>query len=68
MADSKSTKKATPKKELSLEEQLVAARQDLLDAQKSHRAGELVNPRVLNEYRKNIARIKTKLNAQEGGK
>lgn len=72
MAEKKTTaKKAAPKKdvkELTLAEQLVAARKDLLDAQKSHKAGELVNPQVLKEYRRTIARIMTKLSAQEGGK
>lgn len=68
----KSTKKAAPKKaevvELTLAEQLVAKRTDLLDARKSLAAGELVNPQVIAAYRKDIARLLTKINAQEGGK
>jgi len=56
--------KTTAKKaEKTLQEQLINARKDLLDAQKSHRSGELVNPRVLGSYRKNIAKIMTKINA-----
>ena len=72
MADVKATKKAAPKKaetkELSLGEQLAAKRADLLEARKSLAAGELVNPRVISSYRKDIARLLTKINAQEGGK
>lgn len=72
MAAEKTTKKAAPKKaevkELSLSEQLAAKRADLLEARKSLAAGELVNPRVISSYRKDIARLLTKINAQEGGK
>lgn len=72
MADVKATKKAAPKKaekvELSLGEQLAAKRIELLEARKSLAAGELVNPRVIASYRKEIARLLTKINAQEGGK
>ena len=72
MADKASTKKAAPKKaetkELSLVEQIAAKRADLLAARKSLAAGELVNPRVIASYRKEVARLLTALNAQEGGK
>lgn len=69
MADKATTKKAPAKKtEKSLQEQLADVRQDLLDAQKSHRSGELVNPRVIGQYRKEIARLMTKLNAEKEGK
>lgn len=70
MAEKKTaaTKKAAPKKaEKTLQEQLAEARKDLLEAKKSHRAGELVNPRVLGSYRKKIATILTKLNAEKEG-
>lgn len=69
-ADSKAktTKKSTPKTEMSLLEQVAQKQKDLLDAKKSHKAGELVNPRVLGELRKDIARIKTKLNANTSPK
>ncbi len=43
---------------------LAARQQDLLDSQRSHRGGELVNPRVLTATRKDIARILTAINAQ----
>lgn len=69
-ADSKAktTKKSAPKTEVSLLEQVTQKRKDLLDAKKSHKAGELVNPRVLGELRKDIARIMTKLNASASPK
>lgn len=68
MAD-KTTKKAPAKQtEKTLQEQLKDARNDLLEAQKSHRSGELVNPKVLGGYRKEIARLMTKLNAEKEGK
>lgn len=70
MADTKKTTKkpAAKKVEKSLQEQLLDARSDLLEAKKSHRAGELVNPRVIPGYRKEVARIMTKLNAEKEGK
>ena len=70
MAETKkpATKKATPKTEQSVEEQLVAARKDLWAARKSHASGELVNPRILKKYRKDIARLLTKRNAKKGEK
>ena len=61
------SKKAAPKKvELTAAEQLAAKRADLLQAKKSHAAGELVNPRVLGTIRKDIARLLTTINAKEG--
>lgn len=68
MADAKTTKKAAPAKELSLAEQVAAKRADLLAAKKSHAAGELVNPRVITGYRKDIARLLTQVNAQKEAK
>lgn len=64
----KSTKKAAPKAELSLAEQLAAKRADLMEAKKSLVNGELVNPRVIGAYRKDIARLLTKINAQKEAK
>jgi|JI10StandDraft_1071094.scaffolds.fasta_scaffold1930952_2 ribosomal protein L29 len=46
-------------KEVSLEEQLAAKQADLMTARISHKAGELVNPRVLKTTRREIARLKT---------
>lgn len=69
MAEKKATTKKTAvkKAEKTLVEQLADARNDLLKAKKSHRSGELVNPRVLGSYRKEIARIMTKINAEKEG-
>lgn len=64
----KSTKKAAPKAELSATEQLAAKRADLLEARKSLASGELVNPRVIRSYRKDIARLLTNINAQKEAK
>lgn len=68
MAETKTTKKAAPKEELSLAQQLAAKRSDLLEARKSLASGELVNPRVINAYRKDIARLLTTINAQKEAK
>jgi ribosomal protein L29 len=68
----KSTTKATQAKktdvEMSLQDQLFMKRSDLMQAQKSHASGEMVNPRVLQALRKDIARILTKINAQKEAK
>ncbi|HEY1085401.1 MAG TPA: 50S ribosomal protein L29 [Candidatus Saccharimonadales bacterium] len=69
MADKKTaTKKASTKSEKTLQEQLVDKRKDLLDARKSHAAGELVNPRVITGYKKDIARLMTNINAEKEAK
>lgn len=66
MADAKTaSKKAAPKKELPIQEQLHAKRADLLELRKSNRAGELVNPRAITSTRKEIARLLTAIRAQE---
>lgn len=41
---------------------------DLSQAIRSHKAGELVNPRVLRTLRRDIARLKTAIRASELGK
>ena len=68
----KSTTKAAPKKqakvEKTLHEQLTDARTDLLEAKKTHRSGELVNPKVLGGYRKQVARLMTQINANKNAK
>lgn len=70
MAEAKKTTKkaveATEVKDLTtLHKELAAKHQDLLDSRKSHRAGELVNPRVLGTIRKEIARLHTAIRAAE---
>ena len=48
-----------------LEIDLQTKRKDLFDAIRSHRTGELVNPKVISKYRKDIARVLTKLREAE---
>lgn len=67
MAEAKETTKTAsivkPINELRAE--LAAKRQELLDSRRSHKAGELVNPSVLGQIRKQIARLNTEIRAQE---
>ena len=70
MAEAKKTiKKVVKASEVkSLEDlktDLTAKQNDLLESRKSHRAGELVNPRVLGSIRKEIARLHTAIRAAE---
>jgi len=70
MAEAKKTtaKKADEVKTVEqLHEELASKRQDLLEAKRSHAAGELVNPRVLTVTRKEIARLLTAIRAAELG-
>lgn len=61
---SKTTKTAVVVKPLAeLEKDLATKQQELADARRSHLAGDLVNPRVLTVTRKDIARLKTAINA-----
>ncbi|HEU0266149.1 MAG TPA: 50S ribosomal protein L29 [Candidatus Saccharimonadaceae bacterium] len=55
-------KKAAEVKSLAdLQKDLAAKQADLIEAKRSHRAGELVNPRVITATRKEIARLMTAL-------
>ena len=67
MAESKKTaKKAEVVKSIEdLRKDLAAKQNDLLESRKSHRAGELVNPRVLGSIRKEIARLHTAIRTAE---
>lgn len=72
MAEAKTTtkkpvaKKAVEVKSIDdLRNDLAAKRNDLLESKRSHRAGELVNPRVLGATRKEIARLHTAIKAAE---
>jgi len=70
MAADKTTKKAAkPAVEVKtladLQKDLAAKQQDLLAARQGHRAGELVNPRTITLTRKEIARLKTAIRAEE---
>ncbi len=48
-----------------LMKELATKRADLLQAKRSHAAGELVNPKALRGYRKDIARLLTKIKEKE---
>ena len=62
----KKTKDATVVKTVEeLKTELEAKRKDLLEAHRSHASGELVNPKVLRVYRKEIARLLTQINEKE---
>lgn len=48
-----------------LQKDLATKQNDLLEARKGHKAGELVNPRVITLTRKEVARLKTAIRAEE---
>lgn len=48
-----------------LKKQLDQKRNDLLEVKRSHAAGELVNPKALRIYRKDIARLLTQIKEKE---
>ncbi len=59
-------KKATEVKPIEkLREELATKRNDLLESQRSHKLGELVNPRVLKSLRKDVARLLTEVKTRE---
>lgn len=63
MAEAKKTVKAAVVKTIDdLKKELVEKRNDLLQAKRSHAAGELVNPKALRSLRKEIARLLTQIN------
>lgn len=66
MAESKKTAKAAVVKTIDdLKKELAEKRNDLLQAKRSHAAGELVNPKALRSLRKDIARLLTQINEKE---
>lgn len=70
MAEKKTEKKAAVKatevKTIEqLAEELSAKQNDLIEARRSHAAGELINPRVLTSTKKEIARLHTAIRAAE---
>lgn len=66
MAETKKTAKAAVVKTVDdLKKELAEKRNDLLQAKRSHAAGELVNPKALRSLRKDIARLLTQLNEKE---
>ena len=66
MAEAKKTVKAAVVKTIDdLKKELAEKRNDLLQAKRSHAAGELVNPKALRSLRKEIARLLTQINEKE---
>ena len=61
----KPTKAATVKTVDDLKKEVAEKRHDLLQAKRSHAAGELVNPKALRSLRKDIARLLTQINEKE---
>jgi ribosomal protein L29 len=54
--------------QMSLEElskTLFEKQKDLTDARRGNKAGELTNPRVITSLRKEVARLKTTINASK---
>lgn len=71
-AKASTTAKATKSKEApvvksldDLKSELAAKQADMIEAKRGHRGGELVNPRVITHTRKDIARLKTAIRAEE---
>lgn len=63
MAETKKSVKAAVVKTIDdLKKELAEKRNDLLQAKRSHAAGELVNPKALRSFRKEIARLLTQIN------
>lgn len=67
MAETKKTvkKQEAPKTLAELRTAIAAKRKDMMESTRSHRAGELINPRVLGQTRKEIARLETAIRAAE---
>ena len=61
----KPTKAAVVKTVDDLKKEVAEKRHDLLQAKRSHAAGELVNPKALRSLRKDIARLLTQINEKE---
>ena len=62
----KATKKAVEVKTIDqLRIDLTAKRNDLVEAKRGHKLGELTNPRVITVTRKEIARLHTAIRAAE---
>lgn len=66
-ATKKTTKTAEVVKSVEdLQNELTTKRTDLIEARRANVAGELVNPRAITAYRKDIARLLTKINERKG--
>ena len=66
MAETKKIAKAAVVKTVDdLKKEVAEKRNDLLQAKRSHAAGELVNPKALCALRKDLARLLTQINEKE---
>lgn len=70
MATTKKTVKAVKKAAIvksvdEMKAELLTKKNDLVDAKRGHKAGELANPRVITSTRKEIARFHTAIRAAE---
>ena len=62
----KISKKTTDKKTVDqLKVDLVAKKNDLIEAKRGHKLGELTNPHAITSLRKDIARLHTAIRAAE---
>jgi ribosomal protein L29 len=62
----KAVKPATELKTIDqLQVELIAKKNDLIEAKRGHKLGELTNPRVITVTRKEIARLHTAIRAAE---
>ena len=62
----KATKQATELKTIDqLQTELTVKKNDLIEAKRGHKLGELTNPRVITVTRKEIARLHTAIRAAE---
>lgn len=59
-------KKTEEKKVLTLDEQIQAKRNELIEAKKGLRANTLQNPHAIKMIKKEIARLMTKINLEKG--
>lgn len=48
-----------------LQKELQTKRNDLIEARRSNASGELANPKIINSYRKDVARLLTEINARK---
>ena len=48
-----------------LQKELQTKRNDLIEARRSNASGELANPKIINSYRKEVARLLTEINARK---
>lgn len=65
MAEKSTKSTKAPAKDMSLEQQVAAKRQELLTAKSSLYDGTLQNPHAIKAIKKDLARLLTKINKKE---